>query len=308
MKKPKKQLTHMNRKQLFVCIAAASMLAGCNNRETDTDASGVFEATEIIVSAKGSGEILALNIDEGMEVKAGLELGRIDTVQLVLKRRQLVASMSATDSKRLDEHRQLSSIRQEIDNLRRERSRFAALAKENAATQKQVDDIDYRIAVAERQLSASSEQISGTNTSISRQSEGIAAQVAQVEDQLRNTRIASPIDGTILAKYMERGEYAVPGKAVFKVADVSNMTLRAYITASQLTTLKLGQHVTVFADQGQTDRKAYEGTVVWIANKAEFTPKTIQTRDERANLVYAVKIAVKNDGMIKIGMYGDVKF
>ena len=202
----------------------------------------------------------------------------------------------------------MASIRQQISNMQKERKRFAELVHENAANQKQVDDIDYQIAVLQRQLAATTEQIGSNNNSLTGQRRSIAAQIAQLDDQARNCIIASPTKGVVLAKYMEQGEFAAPGKPLFKVGDISNMKLRAYITADQLTTLKLGQKVKVYADQGKTGRKEYAGTVTWISDKAEFTPKTIQTRVERANLVYAVKIAVKNDGMIKEGMYGDVKF
>lgn len=284
------------------------LLCACNGNDAPSDASGVFEATEIIVSARSTGELLAFRAEEGQTVSAGEELGYIDTLQLSLQKQQLWASLGATDSKRLDAGRQLASLRQQIANLERERKRFADLLEADAATAKQVDDIDYQIAVLQRQLAATSEQINSSNTSLGSQGESIAAQLAQVEDRIRQSVITSPIRGTILTKYAEAGEYMLPGKALFKVADVGQMKLRAYITADQLTRLKLGQQVTVYADSGRDGRRAYEGTVSWIADRAEFTPKTIQTRDERANLVYAIKIDVKNDGLIKRGMYGDVKF
>ena len=283
-------------------------LAACGDKEVEYDASGIFETTEIIVSAQTAGELTAQTAEEGRTVEAGEKLGCVDTVQLALKKRQLSASLTATDSKRLDRKRQVAALRQQIDNLQREKARFSELLKADAATEKQVDELDYQIAILQRQLEATEEQINSSNSSLDGQSSGIEAQLAQVEDQIRKSVAASPIKGTILAKYAEPGEYVVPGKPLFKVADISRMKLRAYLTADQLTTLKIGQKVTVYADQGKTDRKAYEGTVVWIADEAEFTPKTIQTREERANLVYAVKIAVSNDGLIKRGMYGDVKF
>lgn len=298
----------MNKTTLCAIAAAALLCSACTNNDADYDASGVFETTEVIVSAKGTGEITSLNVEEGQAVDMGKTLGCIDTVQLYLKKQQILSSISATDSKRLSEARQVASIRQQISNMQKERKRFAELVHENAANQKQVDDIDYQIAVLQRQLAATTEQIGSNNNSLTGQRGSIAAQIAQLDDQARNCIIASPIQGVVLAKYMEQGEFAAPGKPLFKVGDISNMKLRAYITADQLTTLKLGQKVKVYADQGKTGRKEYAGTVTWISDKAEFTPKTILTRDERANLVYAVKIAVKNDGMIKEGMYGDVKF
>lgn len=293
---------------LILGIGLSLALAACGDKEMEYDASGIFETTEIIVSAQTAGELTALTAEEGRTVEAGEKLGCVDTVQLALKKRQLSASLTATDSKRLDRKRQVAALRQQIDNLQREKARFSELLKADAATEKQVDELDYQIAILQRQLEATEEQINSSNSSLDGQSSGIEAQLAQVEDQIRKSVAASPIKGTILAKYAEPGEYVVPGKPLFKVADISRMKLRAYLTADQLTTLKIGQKVTVYADQGKTDRKAYEGTVVWIADEAEFTPKTIQTREERANLVYAVKIAVSNDGLIKRGMYGDVKF
>lgn len=292
---------------LFAVSLAIGMTA-CTSSEKDYDASGVFETTEVIVSAKGTGELISFNVEEGQEVRQYDVIGSIDTTQLVLKNRQLSANLLATQDKTLDESRQVASLRQQIANLQKEKQRYAALLASDAATQKQVDDLDYQIGVLNRQLAASLEQLGSNNRSIANQAEGIRAMKAQTDDQLRNSIIKSPISGTVLAKYAERGEYATPGKPLFKVSDVKSMKLRAYVTAPQLTTLKIGQEVTVYADYGEKESKTYKGIVEWISDKAEFTPKTIQTRDERANLVYAVKIAIKNDGMIKRGMYGNVKF
>ena len=293
----------------YICnVALWLVLGACTSQEEQYDASGIFETTEVIVSAKGTGELQSFQVEEGQAVRQGEVLGWIDTLQLSLKDRQLAASLLATESKRLDEKRQVAHLRQQIENLQREKERFTTLLNAKATTAKQVDDIDYQIKVLQNQLVATQEQINSSNSSLSRQSESIQAQRAQMEDQIRNAMISSPITGTVLTKYAEQGEFAVPGKALFKVADVSQMKLRAYITADQLTQLQIGQAVAVYADRGITDRKRYAGRVVWIADKAEFTPKTIQTRNERANLVYAVKIAVENDGFIKRGMYGEVRF
>lgn len=284
------------------------VLASCGNKDVDYDASGVFETTEVLVSARGTGEIVSLNIEEGQQVKANEELGRLDVTQLELKKDQLKSGKTAATSRKLNTQQQVASISQQIQNLQREKARFQALLKDGAATQKQVDDIGYQIAVLQKQLSAVNEQVSTANTSIDGQSAGFDAQIGQVDDMLRQAVFTSPIDGVILSKYAEQGEFAAPGRALFKVADVSQMRLRAYITADLLTNVKIGQKVKVYADQGDKGRKEYEGTVSWISSEAEFTPKTIQTRNERSNLVYAVKIDVKNDGIIKRGMYGDVKF
>lgn len=292
---------------VLMTVASALVFASCGNKDADYDASGVFETTEVIVSSRGTGEIVSLNVEEGQTVAANQPLGELDMAQLVLKKQQLTAGKDAATSRRLNTATQVAALRQQIANLKQEEARFMALLNDGAATQKQVDDIGYQIATLQRQLSAANEQVSTANQSIDGQSAGFDAQIGQVDDMMQQAVITSPIDGTILSKYAEAGEFAVPGRALFKVADVSDMKLRAYITADQLTGLKIGQNVKVYADQGENGRKEYDGTVSWISSEAEFTPKTIQTRDERSNLVYAIKITVHNDGLIKRGMYGDVK-
>ncbi|MBQ7042685.1 MAG: efflux RND transporter periplasmic adaptor subunit [Muribaculaceae bacterium] len=294
--------------KLIILGTMAAWMTACENANPEYDATGVFETTEVIVSAQGNGEIMQLTIEEGSEVSPNELLGHIDTIQLSLKRQQLTATLSATESRKLDVNKQLASIRQQIANLKTEQLRYEKLVKANAASQKQLDDINYNLEVLHKQLSATSEQIGSSNSSLSGQSAGIAAQVAQIDKQIEDCLITSPIKGIILSKYAEQGEFAIPGRALFKVGDISDIKLRAYVSAPQLTSLQIGQKVKVYADFGETDCKEYEGTVTWISAEAEFTPKTIQTRDERSNLVYAIKIAVKNDGMIKRGMYGNVKF
>lgn len=294
--------------KLIILGTMAAWMTACENANPEYDATGVFETTEVIVSAQGNGEIMQLTIEEGSEVSPNELLGHIDTIQLSLKRQQLTATLSATESRKLDVNKQLASIRQQIANLKTEQLRYEKLVKANAASQKQLDDINYNLEVLHKQLSATSEQIGSSNSSLSGQSAGIAAQVAQIDKQIEDCLITSPIKGIILSKYAEQGEFAIPGRALFKVGNISDIKLRAYVSAPQLTSLQIGQKVKVYADFGETDCKEYEGTVTWISAEAEFTPKTIQTRDERSNLVYAIKIAVKNDGMIKRGMYGNVKF
>jgi len=283
------------------------LLTSCGKSGLNYDASGVFESTEVTVSAKVTGEIKSLQIAEGQEVTAGQSLGQISTVQLELQKSQLLSTKTATASKKLDAMRQVASIQQQISNMQREKERFDALLKDGAATRKQVDDIDYQISVLEKQLAATREQVSTSNTSIDSQTESILAQVSLIDEQIKDAQITSPLTGTVLDKYAEQGEFAMPGKALFKVANLDEMQLRAYVTADQLSRIKLGKDVKVYADFGSKEQREYDGKVVWISNKAEFTPKTILTQDERADLVYAVKIAVKNDGYIKIGMYGEVK-
>ncbi len=296
-------------KKAITCImsAAAVLLTACGNKDVDYDASGVFETTEVIVSARGTGEIMSLNVGEGEHVTANEPLGEIDVTQLVLKKKQLNAGKSAALSRKLNSSNQVASLRQQIANLEAEQARFKALLKDGAATQKQVDDIGYQIATLHKQLSASDEQVNTANQSIEGQSAGFDAQMGQVDDMMHQAIITSPVNGIILSKYAEAGEFATPGRPLFKVADVSEMKLRAYVTADQLNGLKIGRKVKVYADQGVKGRKEYTGVVSWISSEAEFTPKTIQTRDERSNLVYAIKITVRNDGLIKRGIYGDVK-
>lgn len=296
-----------NMKSAVYLLGLAVLFFACHGEDGEYDATGVFETTEVIVSAQGTGEIMRFDIDEGKTVDAEVELGYIDTVQLSLKKQELLANLEATDSRRYDVARQIASLREEIATQKREQQRYQNLVQAKAANQKQLDDINARLATLEKQLAAQTETLENGNRTVSGQVRMLEAQLAQVEDQIGKCRISSPINGTILSKYAEAGELASQGRALFKVGDIVNMYLRAYITADQLTELKIGQSVRVFADEGESGRREYAGTVSWISDKAEFTPKTIQTRDERANLVYAVKIQIQNDGFVKRGMYGEIK-
>ncbi len=284
------------------------LFTACNNKNSRYDASGVFETTEIVVSAKANGEILYFDLKEGQEVRLGQSLGLIDTTQLYWRKVQLQSSLKAMDSRQVNVAVQVAVLQEQLTAAHREKERFTQLIKENAANQKQLDDINAQIATLEKQIAAQTETLKNSNSSLINEQQSLLAQMAQIEDQLKNAVIKSPATATVLGKYAEAGELAVQGKALFKLADMENMFLRAYITASQLIELKIGQAVKVFSDMGKSDHREYEGTVSWISDKAEFTPKTIQTRDERANLVYMVKIAIRNDGYIKKGMYGEVLF
>ncbi len=297
-----------NMKRSFAYPLLVLLAASCVEGNKAYDASGVFESTEVTVSAEGNGKILSLDLQEGDRLEAGQIVGCIDTVQLHLSEIQLEASRRAVGSGRLDISRQIAALESQIGKQRQELDRFTKLEKAGASNRKQVEDIQAQIETLERQLAAQKESLNSSNRNVSGQADALEAQIEQIRDRIRKCVITSPVAGTVLAKYSEAGEFAALGRALFKVADIDNIRLRAYITADQLTTLKLGQQVRVFADQGSSGRKEYAGTLIWISDKAEFTPKTIQTRDERANLVYAVKIAVENDGLIKLGMYGDIKF
>lgn len=282
-------------------------LVSCGNRKGDYDASGIFEATEVLVSSQANGQIMAFNIEEGAQLKAGQTIGYVDTIPLYLKKQQLQATLRSVGSRFMNVNRQIASLEEQIRKQKNEQQRYRNLVEANAANQKQLDDIDSQLLVLEKQLAAQKETLSNNNTGISGESSSLEVQMAQIDDQIEKSLISSPIDGIVLLKYAEQGEVTATGRALFKIADVNRMYLRAYITSDQLTQIKLGQQVSIFADFGEKDKKEYPGTINWIADKAEFTPKTIQTRNERANIVYAIKVAVENDGYLKHGMYGEMK-
>lgn len=284
------------------------LMSACGNRLSDYDATGTFEATEVIVSAEASGKILQLKVEEGTRLKVGEEVGRVDTVQLYLKKLQLEANMKSVESQRPDLAKQIAATKQQIATAQREKRRVENLLAAGAANQKQLDDWEAQVALLERQLVAQESSLRNSTNSLTEQGNSVAIQIAQVDDQLNKCHILSPIDGTVLAKYAEAGELATVGKPLFKVGELDRMYLRAYITSEQLSSLKLGDGVRVYADYGNSERKEYSGVLTWISDRSEFTPKTILTKNERANLVYAVKIAIKNDGLLKIGMYGGVTF
>lgn len=294
--------------KLIGCVAAVCMLSACGGGTPDYDATGTFETTEVLVSSEATGRLLYLDVEEGSILKAGQQVGLVDTVQLFLKKRQLEASVKSVEGQRPDILKQVAAIKEQIVTAEREKHRVENLLKAGAANQKQLDDANAQLEVLRKQLIAQGSTLLNSRESLTWQSSSVAIQIAQIEDQLMKCYISSPINGTVLAKYAEAGELAAMGKPLFKVADMDQMYLRAYITSEQLANVKLGQKVTVFSDYGNDDRKEYPGIVTWISDRSEFTPKTILTKDERANLVYAVKIAVRNDGYLKIGMYGGAKF
>ncbi|MDD6209489.1 MAG: HlyD family efflux transporter periplasmic adaptor subunit [Bacteroidales bacterium] len=292
---------------ILLYILFVTAFVSCGNNDGKYDATGTFEATEVIVSAEANGKIMQFDVTEGQRLTENQEIGYIDTVQLWLKKQQLLENIKSVNSRRSDIAKQIAATREQIAKQKYEKARFEALLESNAANRKQVDDIDAELLVLEKQLVAQISTLENGNQSIEGESAAIDVQVAQIEDQLQKSHITSPINGTILTKYAEQGELASVGKALFKIADIDNMFLRAYVTSDQLSDIKIGQNVTLIADYGKDNIKEYPGKITWIADESEFTPKNIQTKDERANLVYAVKIAVKNDGYIKIGMYGQVK-
>jgi len=304
----KTEKSHLKKQKWALLIINCSLLIvfACNRNQHQADASGVFEAKEILVSAKGSGEIFAFNLEEGQQVVALEPLGYIDTTQLYLKKLQLKLNAKAVKNQLIDISKQTAALEQQIATAKTEKKRIENLLKSEAATPKQLDDINAQIAVLEKQLEAAKTSMQQANSGVSDTESSVAVQIAQINDQIKNSIIQSPINGTVLTKYAEQGELAMPGKVLFKVADMENIFLRVYITADQLTNVRTDQQVTVFADYGKLEQKKYEGTITWISDKAEFTPKTILTKNERASLVYAVKVLVKNDGYLRKGMYGEL--
>lgn len=293
-------------KRIFICGAAALLTAACG-RNGDFDATGTFEATEIVVSAEAAGRILSFDVQEGDLLQAGRQVGAIDSVQLYLQKCQLERQQASVRNNLPDIPKQAAALREQIAKQQTERRRVESLLKDGAATTKQLDDIDAQLKVLGGQLDALLSTLRNNAASIDENSSAIELQIAQIEDRLSKCRIASPIAGTVLAKYGEAGELASVGRPLMKVADLERIYLRAYFTSDQLAGLKIGQRVRVTADFGGDEQIDYPGRITWIAAESEFTPKTIQTRNSRANLVYAVKIAVENDGRLKIGLYGEVK-
>ncbi len=289
----------------IVYITAILLVASCS-KQSEFDAQGTFEATEIVISSEANGKILSFDIDEGEHIEAGTAICTIDSTQLHLQRKQLTAQQAALLDSRPDINKQASSLRNQISTQRKELNRVKNMLKDGATTQKQYDDIDAQIKILESQLEATLSTLNKNTTSISNNSIALDAQIDALSDLITKCKVTSPVKGSVLVKYAEAGELSSVGKPLVKIADLDNIYLRAYFTSTQLANLKLGDEVTVVADFGGDERHDYKGRITWISSESEFTPKTIQTKDSRANLVYAVKIAVKNDGRLKIGLHGEV--
>lgn len=291
---------------LQILLAVAAVLCSSCSGKTEFDACGNFEADEILVSSQGTGQLMWSDIQEGMTVTAGNTLGIIDTVQQYLQKAQLESQLKSVMSSRPDVESQVASLRSQIANLKSEKSRLERLVAKGAAPTKQVDDIKAQIVILESQLDAQLSALSKNTSAVEFNANAISAQIDMVEDKISKCHIVSPVNGTVIAKYIHAGELVGMGTPIMKVADLENMFLRAYFTSDQLGSIVLGDKVTVTADFGGEQQFQYEGKIVWISSESEFTPKSIQTRNTRANLVYAVKIAVRNDGRLKIGTYGEV--
>ena len=280
---------------LFVC---------CNKNEHHADAYGNFEATEVVVAAEATGRILNLSAAEGMELDAGAVAGLIDTATLSLKRTQLVASRNAVAAKTGNIVAQMDVLKEQKKNLERDRVRFSNLLREKAATQKQLDDIEGQLNVIDLQIRA----VESLNPPVAAEIKTIDSQLEQLADQISKSTVRNPVKGTILTKYAEAGEVTAFGKPLYKIANLDTMMLRVYVSGTQLPSIKIGEQVKVFIDKDEKTNTVLEGQITWISSTAEFTPKIIQTKEERVNLVYAVKVKVKNNGTLKIGMPGEVIF
>ena len=286
----------------------ALMLNACGNKEKDFDATGVFEATETVVYAEQNGSLTTFDVDEGDRLEQGREVALIDTVQLWLKIAQTEASRKVYQSQKPDIEKQLAAIREQLAKARQEQQRYRELVADGAAPRKMLDDADSQVEVLQRQMEALRSSLSVSTDALDRQMEAADVQREQLLDQLAKCHVRTPSSGTVIEKYVERGEFVAVGKPLFKMADTDHMFMRAYVTSAQLQHIRVGQKAKVYADYGKGQKREYAGTVTWISSQSEFTPKTILTDDERADLVYALKVAVKNDGYIKMGMYGEVKF
>ncbi|NML23262.1 HlyD family efflux transporter periplasmic adaptor subunit [Pseudoflavitalea sp. G-6-1-2] len=306
---------------IFPALIFAGFLAACNGNGTVADASGTFEVDEVIVSSELTGKILSFDVQEGDSIAKDKVVGLVDAENLNLQKEQVQASIAALSQKTADLNPQVKLLEDQLTvqqaqlkNLLHEKQRLENLIKADAATGKQLDDMVSQIEVVQRQMQVTRQQMQVQRSNVGTQNRSILSEgkplekrVAQLDDQLKRASITNPVGGTVIEKYAEAGEMTSTGKALYKIADLSVMTLRAYITGTQLPQVKLGQQVKVLIDNGAKSYKELAGTITWIADKAEFTPKTIQTKEERANLVYAIKVKVKNDGFLKIGMYGEIK-
>ena len=292
----------------MIMAAGLAMLASCGNKEKEYDATGVFEATETTVAAEQSGVLMAFNVSEGDVLAQGKEVGLIDTTQIWLKIQQAKATKGVYQSQKPDMEAQIAATRQQLAKAKQDQQRYRELVADGAAPSKMLDDAANQVQVLQKQLNAQVSTLKTQLSTLDSQLSTVGVQESQLRDQLLKCHITTPTAGMVLEKYVERGEFVAVGKPLFKMADTQQMFIRAYVTSAQLKNIKVGQKAKVFADYGNGHKKEYDGTVSWISGKSEFTPKTIVTDDERADLVYALKVAFKNDGYAKIGMYGEVKF
>ena len=298
----------MKIKNIIILFAVSLLTFTSCKEERQFDASGSFEAEEFIISSEGMGTIEQFNIEEGQLLKAGEVVGYIDTTQLFLKKKLMEAQIGALLSRKPDINVQIAAIEEQIETVLKEKQRFTILFNKDAATQKQLDDIDAQYKVLQKQLQAQKSQLTKTSEGITKESVPLRVQIEQIEDQIKKSVIVNPIDGTVLTRFAKANEITAMGKPLYKIADLNKIILRAYISGDQLSQVKLNQKVKIYTDKGDGTFQETTGIITWISDKAEFTPKTIQTKNERANLVFAIKVSVVNDGTYKIGMYGEFNF
>jgi len=294
----------MNTKMLMTLLIPLAIATSCSVNGDRSDAYGNFEATDVMVSAEAAGRLLAFDAGEGQRIESGIVVGIIDTSDLVLKRRQLLAQKDAVSARAANVLSQIRVFGQQKENLEKDRERVENLLKDNAATQKQLDDIMGNLRLLDRQV----ESVQTQNATILAELEVLDSQLEQVEEGLKKCRITCPVAGTVVERFAEAGEVTAPGKPLFKIANLEEMRLRVYVSGEQLPGLRIGQEVEVLVDRDKKTNRSLGGRVSWISSTAEFTPKIIQTKEERVNLVYAVKVDVKNDGSLKIGMPAEVNF
>lgn len=293
------------KKIVFLSALLCTLISCQNNKKYD--ATGIFEATTVTVSSETNGKLISFTVEEGDSVTMGQQVGLVDTTLLSLQQKQLMSQQSAVEKSSPDIAAQVAALRTQIAHQQNECDRIARLLAGGAATMKQSDDANAQLATLHGQLEGLLSTLDKDRSSITENASALQYQREQIEEQIRKSNIVAPITGTILQKYVEQGEYATPGRPLFKMANLDNIYLRSYFTASQLANITIGQEVTVIADFGGDEQYEYPGKIIWIAQESEFTPKSIQTQDTRANLVYAVKIAVSNDGRLKLGQYGEVR-
>ena len=298
----------MKKALILSALFSIILFLGCKNTDNNFDAAGSFESVETIVSTEASGTILQFNVQEGQTLQPNQSVGYVDSTQLYLRKKQLQAQISSTTSQIPNIPIQVASLNVQLDEAKKNQKRTENLVKGDAATQKQLDDANTQVDVIQKQIEAQESALGITSNTITKTTEPLERQIDQINDQIKKCRIVNPIHGTVLTKYAEDHEVAAPGKALYKIAETDTLILRAYITGSQLSQVKLGQIIKVMVDKGAKQFGEYNGTVYWVSDKSEFTPKTIPTKDERADLVYAIKVRVINDGFLKIGMYGQIKF
>jgi HlyD family secretion protein len=296
------------KKVSLLAFATAAIFASCNNSENDFDAAGAFESVETIVSTEAAGTIMQFNVEEGQTLQPNQFIGYVDSTQLYYRKEQLVAQIASTTSQTPNIPVQVAALQSQLAEAQKNQERMNNLFKQSAATQQQVDDANTQVDMLNKQIEAQRSSLDISSVTISKQVGPLQKQIDQLNDQIAKCRIINPIHGTVLTKYAEDHEVVEPGKALYKIAETDTIILRAYITGTQLDKVKIGQKVKVRSDKGAKQYGEYTGTVYWISDKSEFTPKTIPTKDERADLVYAIKIRIINDGYLKIGMYGEVKF